>query len=513
MEQPRLWWQSVYPSDWAVFSLSDDLSRERYTALLAALEELSTRGPMANLEEVASQLHDVGFHDPLPEQELRNALDRLKDDGLVEPFRDYTAPVRNYQGLIVRQEAWALTQRGRNVVAAVRAAVVDARRALQLPSRLLDSVAATISEIIAHFGPEEDHGLLPMNLDDVRTRIDELQRVTADFYTALARLVQADVTDDNLFGENRDRIIEALRQFPREYERGLARVEHQLENLRKVGHRHIVETAVAHAGLIDARDQQHWIEERVRRLSDLEAWFTSDGTVQQLISSASGAVYTLLVAIDRRYSARRRGSDLGADFHALAQSLHRQADDEDARRVYAAAFGDWPAWHAVVPLAEEDVAHGTEAAAKPDRHRIEVTLREHERQGRASGRPRRVPDTTVQRDAALAQARAEAERRRRLTALLITPGEVTLGHFDGLDAEAAEALFRAVETALARIDPTTGVGIGRVDGADVLVEVRHGAPRTARAALAEGVLTTRDLRIRVVSTESGQAEDTARSIA
>ncbi|MFI0411802.1 hypothetical protein [Actinomadura sp. 3N508] len=77
MEQPRRWWQSVLPADWLVFALPDDLVRERYTALLAALEELSTRGPMAGLDEIVVQARSVGFHDPLPEPELRGALDQL----------------------------------------------------------------------------------------------------------------------------------------------------------------------------------------------------------------------------------------------------------------------------------------------------------------------------------------------------------------------------------------------------------------------------------------------------
>jgi hypothetical protein len=46
MDQSRQWWRSVLSSDWTVFALPEDLVRERYTALLAALEELSTRGPM-----------------------------------------------------------------------------------------------------------------------------------------------------------------------------------------------------------------------------------------------------------------------------------------------------------------------------------------------------------------------------------------------------------------------------------------------------------------------------------
>jgi hypothetical protein len=65
--------------------------------------------------------------------------------GFAEPFRDYAAPVRSYQGMITRQEWWALTRKGRGLVAAVRAAVMDAGRALQLPSRLLDGVEHTIN--------------------------------------------------------------------------------------------------------------------------------------------------------------------------------------------------------------------------------------------------------------------------------------------------------------------------------------------------------------------------------
>lgn len=245
----------------------------------------------------------------LMEAELRDALDKLAQWGFAEPFRDYAAPVRGYHGLTARQEAWALTRKGRGIVAAVRSAVVDAGRALQLPSRLLDSVEHTIRGMLRHLGHND--GLLPVDLDDTRTRIEEMQRVTADFYTALAQMVQSDVTDDGLFGENRDRVIEALRQFPREYGRALRRVEAALADLREAGHRRLVEASVPHAGLVDARDEHYWVDERVRRLSDLEAWFEPDGTVRRLVASATGAVYTLLVAIDRRHAARRRGSDLG----------------------------------------------------------------------------------------------------------------------------------------------------------------------------------------------------------
>jgi len=500
VSEPRLWWQDVMPSDWTAFSLPEDLVRERYTALLAALEELSTRGPMSTLGDILAQLRAVGFHDPLHETELRDALDQLAKWGFAEPFRDYAAPVRGYQGMTARQEAWALTRKGRGIVAAVRSAVVDASRALQLPSRLLDSVEHTIRGMLGHLG--HDDGLLPVDLDDTRTRIEELQRVTADFYTALAQMVQSDVTDDELFGDNRDRVIEALRQFPREYGRALRRVEVALADLRAAGHRRLVEAAVPHAGLVDARDEHYWIDERVRRLSDLEAWFEPDGTVQRLVDSATGAVHTLLVAIDRRHAARRRGSDLGAEVRALAYSLHCQQTDADARRVYAAAFGDWPAWHAVTGTAEEDVAHGSAAAAGTWRHQVEVTLREHERHGPPGGRPRKVPDTQADRSAALAEAAAEAARHRRYAASLVTAGEVGLEHFAGLETAPATILLRAIESALAQFDHAMGYGQAHADGASVLVKVRPGVRgRVVRVDLTEGQLTAPDLRVRVTLTE------------
>lgn len=500
MSRTRLWWQEVQPSDWAVFGEADDLRRERHTALLAALEELSTRGPNFTLAKIADRMRQVGYHDPVTESELRDALDKLAGWGFAEPFRDYAAPVRDYQAARGRQEAWALTARGRGVVSAVRSAVVDARRALQLPRRLLDSVERTVRDLLERL--DHDRGLLPAGLEDVRTRIVELQRVTADFYAALARMVQSDVTNDELFGDNRDRVIEALRQFPREYGRGLRRVETALSDLRRAGHRLVVEAAVEQAGLIDPSDQQHWVEERVRRLSDLEAWFEPDGSVRTLIKSASGAVHTLLVAIDRRYSARRRGSDLGLDFRTLARSLHRQVTDADARQVYAAAFGDWPAWHAVVG-GEEDVAHGTTADSAARTHHVEVTLREHERHGPTGGRPRKVADTADQRATAVAEALMEERRRHRFAQLLATDGEVRLDHFAGLATEPAVILLQAIEVALERFDAKEGRGQAQADRAGVVVRVRPGEPgEVVSVELAEGMLTGPDLRVSVTPVDT-----------
>ena len=126
--------------------------------------------------------------------------------------------------------------------------------------------------MLEHF--HGDPGLLTGDLDDVRTRIDELQRVTADFYGALA--VESDVTDDDVFGRNRDRVLEALAAVSAGVRWALRRVGDALAELRKVGHGPVVETAAVHAGLVDPAEQQRWVDERMRRLADLEAWLRLD---------------------------------------------------------------------------------------------------------------------------------------------------------------------------------------------------------------------------------------------
>lgn len=497
--QPERWWQHVVASDWTAFAQPEDLVRERYSALLAALDELSTRGPRATLGEITDRLRVVGFYDPLPEADLRGWLDQLAIWGFAEPFRDFAAPVRNYHGVVSRQEAWALTRRGRTIVTAVRTAIASADRALQLPSRLLDSVEQTVRTLLTHTEDASAHGLLDADLSNVGTRIAELQRVTADFYDALGQLVQSDVTKDDVFDGNRDRVVEALRQFAREYDRALVRVDAALVDLRQVGHQHVVQCAVVHAGLLEPAAQQHWVTDRVSLLSALEAWFTPEGSVHRLIESAYGAVNTLLNAVDRRYNARLRGSDLSVDFRVLAQSLHQQSDDDAARQVYAAAFGDWPAWHVVAGPAQENVEYATSAAAGPVQFTVELTLREHERHGPIGGRPRKVADATAERLQALVDARAQAEYRHRCAEALLTPGEVGLEHFAGLDGETAAVLFDALQLALDMIEPTTGIGQVEADEAGVLITVRVvNRHEQVIVPLAEGNLRGPHLRVTVV---------------
>jgi uncharacterized protein (TIGR02677 family) len=252
--------------------------------------------------------------------------------------------------------------------------------------------------------------------------------------------------------------------------------------------------------LLEPAAQQQWLTDRGLLLSSLEAWFVPRGSVHRLIESAYGAVNTLLNAVDRRYNARLRGSDLSVDFRVLAQSLHQQADDDEARRVYAAAFGDWPAWHVEAGPVREDVEYSLSAAAGAAPFTVELTLREHERHGPVGGRPQKVADVTAERERALADARAHAEAQKRCAQALLTPGEVGLDHFAGLDGETSAVLFDAVQLALDTVEPATGIGQVEADDAGVLVTVRVvDVTQRVLVPLAEGRLYGPDLRLTIVA--------------
>jgi len=134
-----------------------------------------------------------------------------------------------------------------------------------------------------------------------------------------------------------------------------------------------------------------------------------------------------------------------------------------------------------------------------------VILREHERAGRASGRPRKVPDAGAARAAALEKAAVTAANRRRFTALLATDGEVPMSHFAGLETPALVILLGAVEVARSSIDAATGYGEAYAEGASVIVRIRLGRPGIyLPVRVPEGTLVAPDLLITVTPSEAAQ---------
>ncbi|MGW3009546.1 DUF2397 family protein [Streptomyces sp. NPDC001219] len=485
------WWSFLETDMFDVFTDGRQAGRQRLTvAVLAALLVASSRGPMWALSEIRKLLAEVGYENAVGNEDLIEVLEALKAHGYATPCVDHTAAVESLSDGRRRREAWALTRRGRVVVAGVRDIARRLNRTLRLPPRLLDAIEQTLQTLLQHY--HEDAEMLDPTLDQVRAHLEQLQEAGGDFYSAVGALAQGDVTDDVVFTTSRRHILLALQHFARRTEQALDQVRAAFGALAEVGSGNVVRRAIAGAGILDPAEQQTWTADRERDLADLEAWFVPHGSIESLVDAAADAIHALLGAIDRRFYASARGSDVSEDFRQIARMLHAQPTETGTQKVFAAAFGIWPARHPVEAVEESLAPHRTASGAGG--HPVRLVLRPHDRGTRSTGAPRKVADLTERRREAEAANDADIARTETIARALVTPGAVPLTHFAGLDTVHVEVLVDLIEEALDSFDDAAGTGRAATMGAELTLWV--GTPgRPVSVVLQEGKLTVPDLLI------------------
>ncbi|MEZ7131980.1 DUF2397 family protein [Nonomuraea sp. AD125B] len=151
-----------------------------------------------------------------------------------------------------------------------------------------------------------------------------------------------------------------------------------------------------------------WLEERAVRWEELRAWFgAEDGGARRLHDQARQAVVALLESLDRIADARHRPVGAAADFRALARWFAAAPTEEDAHRLWDAAFGLGPARHAHLGHADAELVPAGVPWARAEPVEVSALLRARGRTERV-GRTGRVRDVTALR----AERRARAARER-----------------------------------------------------------------------------------------------------
>ncbi len=156
----------------------------------------------------------------------------------------------------------------------------------------------------------------------------------------------------------------------------------------------------------------------------LASWYTGRGGRSgpaQLRAAAEQALGQLIANAKRMLAAAGTGVSRRADLLRLA-NWFGEADDESAHRIFAAAFGAYPARHLLVGPDERDV-RATAATSWWDADPVDVPVSLRERGDRtARGRTARVPDPALDREELLAEAQEEADRNRAAAAELVAAG-------------------------------------------------------------------------------------------
>jgi uncharacterized protein (TIGR02677 family) len=196
---------------------------------------------------------------------------------------------------------------------------------------------------------------------------------------------------------------------------------------------------------------------------------------EQLRAAAGQALGQLITNAKRLLDSSGTGFSRRADFLRLARWFSA-ADDEDAHRLYAAAFGAYPSRHLLFGPDEPDPRTGpTTSWWDSDPVHVPVSLRE--RGDRAMrGRTSRVPDPTADRLRLIAEARRETEQRQAAAAELALTGSL---HRATISPAARNLLLDLVADLLARnrdetVDHDVGLRLCAIPGPDTVVTSSDG---------------------------------------
>jgi uncharacterized protein (TIGR02677 family) len=210
---------------------------------------------------------------------------------------------------------------------------------------------------------------------------------------------------------------------------------------------------------------------------ELAYWYDAHGASgpQQLRTAASQALGQLITNAKRLLDSSGTGFSRRADFLRLARWFSA-ADDDSSHRLYAAAFGVYPARHLLFGAEEPDPRIGP-TTSWWDADPVQVPLSLRERGDRAvRGRTSRVPDPTADRLRLNAEAEKEAEQRRAAAAELAMASTL-----DGatISPAARDLLLELVADLLARhraevTDHDVGLQLRAAAGRDTIVRSPDG---------------------------------------
>jgi uncharacterized protein (TIGR02677 family) len=232
--------------------------------------------------------------------------------------------------------------------------------------------------------------------------------------------------------------------------------------------------------------------------AELAAWYdASHGASgpEQLRGAAQQALGQLITNAKRLLDSSGTGFSRRADFLRLARWF-ATADDEQAHRLYDAAFGAYPARHLLFGPDEPDPRVGPTTSwwhAEP----VPVPVSLRERGDRAMrGRSSRVPDPTADRLRLIAEAQREAEQRQAAASELALAGSL---NGTAISPAARDLLLDLMGALLAQtgeeiVDHDAGLRLHATPGPDTVVT----SP--------DGTTTFEQLRLTVSRIDAGAGE-------
>ncbi|MFJ8691794.1 TIGR02677 family protein [Streptomyces roseolilacinus] len=459
------------------------------------------------LDDVRERMRTVGWLAAVGDDELREALKKLVDWGLLDRVHNHAENYRTAEEYERRNLQYSLTRRGEAALAGVRHALEVLASTGALQTAVLEAIADRLDELCLLSGePASADRRIFTTLRELEGHLEALVENTKAFNGELQRLMRAEGADLEVFREVKAATVAYLQEFLVNLDRRGEAVAAAVVRVEERGVFLLRERALRGAELPPVAEEDPaagWLESRRARWAGLRAWFLPDDgarpRIEQLHDIARRAIVSLLQVLERINESRRRSSSAVQDFRELARWFAAAPGEEDLHRLWSAAFGLGSARHAHLAHPDPELIPSALSWSQAPPVEVSALLR-------ASGRTERFTRTAKVRDVAAVKAeraeRARAERGELALAWreLETDGPVRLSSFGELDPVVFERLLELLGRALSARPDTTG--LRRATTGDGRVEISLSPPpdhRTAVLRTAKGVLTGPDYVVRITA--------------
>jgi uncharacterized protein (TIGR02677 family) len=396
--------------------------------------------------------------DPPSLEAVQQALEQLVDWGNLQSQPD-TARVATIEDFYRKRLLYRMTSGGEAVEAGLQAFVEALARRAELQSVALDDIRArliSLGQLMREAQPDaaKVHGALR----DLVHVFEGLANNAEAFMAGLARTIELQRAEVAAVMNFKSRLIDYLQRFIGDLVTRSSQIAELLIDL------HPLECALLQlAAERDARNAApggfemdiEAVDARLtawrERWAGLRRWFVSEGRhraqADLLRGSALSAIPRLLQAVSLLHERRAGRSDRAADFRRLALWFAAAGSEDNAHRLWRAAFALSPARHLSLAVADEKVSGTTPWRDSPG---ISVLPKLRE-QGvlPTRGAPTRILDRSAERSLLAARVAAEAAQTEAARQRLATNRDTRLSELGLLDASSFRLFLTLLGEALA----------------------------------------------------------------
>ncbi len=451
---------------------------------------------------------------PASREDIAEALAKLEEWGNLRATPD-TSRVTTVEDFYRTRYLYQFSREGEAAERALEVYEQEIARHGELQAVALEDIRLRL-RALAGLPADPDPAVVHNLLLELSGRLDSLAANATAFMSGLQRTIDLQDIDEDAFLAYKDRLITYLERFVSELVMKSADIAALLRSIDAARAEQLLSLAAAREAA-DVAPSPDPAGAKLRdwrsRWSGIWSWFCGDrahpSQASLLRQRARKAIPDLLATISVLQERRAGRSDRSADFRALARWFAQAATEEDAHRLWRAAFGLSPSRHFTGEPAQGATAAESWLDAPPVV--IAARLRATGRYERRGG-PGRIVDRAMERQHLANQVAAERCQTEAARLRLATGRPALLSTIGMLDASEFGLFLRILGEALSAGPPGRdgAITIRTADGTMEIVLRPRNDGTVAEISTTEGVMRGPDHEITITDLSERRPAEQAR---